>query len=102
MLRVAKFVVLALVAIVLLLFAFANRQIVSVSFDPFASGEAPAFALAAPLFVVLMLTLILGVIVGGAAVWLNQSRFRRAARQSRAEIERLRAQSASVPSVHRS
>lgn len=98
MIRLAKFIVGALVAIILLLFAFANRQFVSVSFDPFAS-DAPAFAIAAPLFIVLMITLIIGVLVGGAAVWLSQGRFRRAARRNRAEIERLRSQSAGVPSV---
>ena len=35
MIRFVKIVFLAVVAIFLLLFAFANRQIVSVSFDPF-------------------------------------------------------------------
>ncbi len=97
MFKVAKFIIVALVALVLLLFAFANRQIVNVSFDPFAASDGPAFAIAAPLFLVLMATLIIGVIVGGAAVWLNQSRFRHAARQSRAEVERLRNQSVNVP-----
>lgn len=97
--KVAKFFILALVAIALLVFAFANRQIVSVSFDPFVSGDTPAFAIAAPLFLVLLLTLIVGVIVGGAAVWLSQGRFRRAARQSRAEADRLRAQAPGAPVV---
>jgi uncharacterized integral membrane protein len=97
MLRLAKFVVAALLALVLLLFAFANRQSVGISFDPFVSGD---FAFAAPLFLVLIATLIVGVMVGGAAVWWSQGRFRRAARRSRAEVERLRSQSAGVPSVH--
>ena len=98
MLKLAKFMVAAILAIVVLLFAFANRQLVSVSFDPFASVDASAFAIAAPLFLVLMATLIVGVVVGGASVWLSQGRFRRAARQSRAEVERLRSHSAGVPS----
>jgi uncharacterized integral membrane protein len=97
MLRLAKFIVVLLVAIVLLLFAFANRQFVGVSFDPFVAGD---FAFSLPLFLVLIATLIIGVVIGGAAVWLSQGRFRRAARQSRAEVERLRSQSAGVPSVH--
>jgi uncharacterized membrane protein YciS (DUF1049 family) len=99
MLKLVKFVVVAVVAIVVLAFAFANRQSVSVSFDPFASGEAPAFAIAAPLFLLLIAALILGVIIGGAAVWLSQGRFRRAARQSRVEVQRLRSQHTGVPSV---
>jgi uncharacterized integral membrane protein len=99
MLKLVKFIILALVALVLLAFAFANRQAVSVSIDPFGSDDSAAFAVTAPLFLVLLLTLIVGVLVGGAAVWLSQGRFRRAARQSRAEVDRLRDRAASVPSV---
>jgi uncharacterized integral membrane protein len=99
MLKVVKFIILAPIAVLLLVFAFANRQIVSISFDPFVSDDNPAFALAAPLFLVLILTLIVGVIVGGAAVWLSQGRFRRAARQTRFEVDRLRERVANVPSV---
>jgi uncharacterized integral membrane protein len=87
-----KFLLVTPVAILLLAFAFANRQTVSVSFDPFASGEASAPALAAPLFLVLLLVLMLGVVVGGLATWLGQSKFRRAARQARAEADRLRSE----------
>ena len=99
MLKLVKFIVVAVLAIVVLAFTFANRQSVSVSFDPFASGDAAAFAIAAPLFLLLMAALTLGVVIGGAAVWLSQGRFRRAARQNRAEVQRLRSQSAGVPSV---
>jgi uncharacterized integral membrane protein len=99
MLKLIKFIILAPIAVLLLVFAFANRQIVSISFDPFVSDDTPAFALTAPLFLVLILTLIAGVIVGGAAVWLSQGRFRRAARQNRAEVDRLRERVANVPSL---
>jgi uncharacterized integral membrane protein len=88
--RFFQFIVLGPIAILILGFAFANREMVTVSFDPFAADEAPAFAISAQLFVILLLTLIIGVLVGGVAVWLNQGRFRRAARRSRAEIERAR------------
>jgi uncharacterized integral membrane protein len=87
-----KFVVIAPIALALLVFAFANRQIVTVSLDPFASDDNPALALAAPLFLVVLLTLMAGVVLGGAATWLSQRRFRRAARQSRAEADRLRSE----------
>jgi uncharacterized integral membrane protein len=100
MLKVAKFVILTPIAVLLLVFAFANRQVVSISFDPFVSDDIPAFAITAPLFLILLLTLIVGAVVGGAAVWLSQGRFRRAARQSRAEVDRLRARAANLPAVH--
>src|ERR1700722_20642017 len=99
MLKVAKFIILTPVAVLLLVFAFANRQVVSISFDPFVSDDIPAFAITAPLFLILLLTLIVGAMVGGAAVWLSTGRFRRAARQSRAEVDRLRARDANVPAV---
>jgi uncharacterized integral membrane protein len=85
-----RLIVVAPVAILFLVFAFANRHIVTVSFDPFVEGDIPAFALSAPLFVVLILAVMLGVIAGGAATWLAQGRYRRTARNSRAEADQLR------------
>jgi uncharacterized integral membrane protein len=99
MMKLVKFIILAPIAALLLVFAFANRQIVSISFDPFVSDDTPAFALTAPLFFVLILTLIVGVIVGGAAVWFSQGRFRRAARQNRAEVDRLRQHVTNAPAI---
>jgi len=92
MARFLKFVIVAPIAIALLAFAFANRHFVTVSFDPFPSGDVPAFAISAPLFAVLIATAMLGVAAGGAAVWLAQGRHRRAARKNRAEAERWRAE----------
>jgi len=104
-----KFLVLAPVAVLLLIFAFANRQIVTVSFDPFVEGDIAAFAVTAPLFLILILATMVGVLAGGAATWIAQGKYRKAARQSRAETERLRgeaqmqrlpaADSRGVPSV---
>jgi uncharacterized integral membrane protein len=88
--NLVKVVVLTPIAILLLVFAFANRHIVTVSFDPFVSGDIPAFAITAPLFLILILAIMVGVMAGGAATWLAQGKYRRAARQQRAEAERLR------------
>ncbi len=88
--NLVKIIVLAPVAILLLIFAFANRHIVTVSFDPFVAGDIPAFAITAPLFLILILAIMVGVVAGGAATWLAQGKYRRAARQHRAEAERLR------------
>ncbi|MGD1035740.1 MAG: LapA family protein [Roseiarcus sp.] len=92
MVRLFKFVLIAIVAILLLAFAIANRQTVLVSFDPFASGDNPAIAIEAPLYVVLIVTAMLGVVAGGAATWFAQGKHRRAARQSRAEADKWRAE----------
>src|SRR5580692_2849426 len=85
-----KLLVLAPIAVLLLIFAFANRQIITVSFDPFVDGDIPAFAITAPLFLILILAMMLGVLAGGAATWFAQGKYRKAARQNRAEAERLR------------
>jgi len=92
MVRFLKIVVVVPVAIALLAFAVANHHFVTVSFDPFPSGDVPAFAIDLPLFVALILAAMLGVVAGGVAVWLAQGRHRRAARRSRAEADRLRAE----------
>jgi uncharacterized integral membrane protein len=85
-----KLLVLAPIAALLLIFAFANRHMVTVSFDPFVEGDIAAFAITAPLFLILILAMMLGVVAGGAATWLAQGKYRKAARQNRAEAERLR------------
>jgi uncharacterized integral membrane protein len=82
--------ILVPLAIVLIAFAVANRQSVTLSFDPF-SASAPAAALTLPLFVVVMVTLIVGVIVGGLAVRLGHGKWRRLARRLEREAGELRA-----------
>lgn len=91
-----KALVLVPIAIVAVAFAVANRQIVSISFDPFTAGE-PMFAIVAPLFLLVFLLLMAGVLIGGVAAWLGQGRYRKAARRAQTEaddlhgeIERLR------------
>jgi uncharacterized integral membrane protein len=88
--RFLKFLVLAPIAILLLIFAFANRHLVTISFDPFEAGDIAAFAITAPLFVVLIVVGAVGVLAGSAATWLAQGKYRKAARFNRAEAERLR------------
>ncbi len=83
-------IVLVPLAVVLIGLAVANRQVVTVSFDPFSEAD-PAFALKAPLFVLVFVLVIAGVIIGGAAAWLRQGKWRRTARRLDAELARTRA-----------
>jgi uncharacterized integral membrane protein len=87
---VAALVLLPLAAVIVLL-AMANRQAVTISLDPFLS-EKPAFALTQPLFLVILGAVVAGVVIGGAAAWLRQARWRRAARRAQAEARALRAE----------
>jgi uncharacterized integral membrane protein len=76
-------------AIVILMFAVANREIVTVSFDPFNAAQ-PAASISVPLFVLIFALVILGVIIGGVASWLRQSGYRKAARRRDSDVDALR------------
>ncbi len=91
MLRLIKYLIVAPVAILLFAFAFANRDWVTVSFNPFVSGDDAAFSLSAPLFLVIVAAIMIGVIAGGVSTWFAQGRHRRALRQFRADADKLRA-----------
>ena len=87
--RILWWVVGIPVGVVLVALAVANRHPVLVSLDPF-RPEAPALAFEAPLFIAFFATLMVGVVLGGAAVWMSQGRYRRTLRRQRAELDRLR------------
>ena len=87
--KIVLAVVLIPLAVLIVALAVANRQIVTVSFDPFNAAE-PALLLRAPLFVLVFVLVIAGVVIGGAASWLRQSRWRRAARMRDAELRAAR------------
>ncbi|HEY7243743.1 MAG TPA: LapA family protein [Xanthobacteraceae bacterium] len=85
-------------AILFVAFAVANRHSVVLTLDPFDQVH-PALALAVPLFALLLGVAIGGVVLGGAAAWMRQAKWRRAARlaqtQARAlaaELDRLKEQ----------
>jgi len=96
--KIVTALILLPIAAAIVLFAVGNRAPVMIAFDPFAA-EPPMFAFAMPLFLLLLLVLIAGVILGGVSAWMRQSRWRRRARRlaaelkaSRAEAEKLRRQ----------
>src|SRR5688572_18944854 len=89
--RLLLIVVVVPLAIVLVALAVANRHIASFTMDPFNPGN-PALTVQAPLFVLLLLALALGMVVGSFATWLRQGRYRKLARQRGQEAEALRRQ----------
>lgn len=74
--RFLKTIVIIPVAAVLVALAIANRQPVTVSFDPFDSSD-PDLTVTVPFYLVGFTVLIAGVIVGGIAVRLKQGKQRR-------------------------
>jgi hypothetical protein len=93
-----KTAALVLIAIVILVFAIANRQVVVFSLDPLGSLEPTnPFVFKMPLFALAMILFALGILVGGAVTWFKQGKWRRlahaeeaAARTLRADNDRLR------------
>lgn len=84
-----RWLVMIPVGLVLILLALANRHAVVLSLDPFGQ-QAAGLSLSVPLFVVILLSMMAGVLVGGIALWIGQGRHRRAARLHKREAERLR------------
>lgn len=87
--KILTAVIVTPLAIIIVVFAVANRQAVTVSFDPFSSA-APAYAATLPLFAIIFVVLILGVLIGGIAAWIRQGKWRRAARKLDGEARALR------------
>ena len=88
-------VVLIPLGLIFVVFAVANRHLVTVSLDPFNSGD-PSVAVTLPLFVVIIAVAIAGVLAGGSATWFRQRHWRRAARQHEADARQMRAQLADL------
>jgi uncharacterized integral membrane protein len=81
--------------LIFVVFAVANRHSVTVSFDPFNSAD-PSIAVTLPLFVVLIVVAVAGVVAGGAATWIRQRHSRRAARRYEAEARSARSELADL------
>ena len=88
--KIIMAIVLLPLAVVMIAFAMANRQPLTVSFDPFSAGE-PAASVTLPLFALIFLLLIVGVVIGGVASWLRQGKWRGSARRFERELQNLRA-----------
>lgn len=81
-------VILLPLGVLILGFAVANRQAITISFDPFDATQ-PAYAATLPLFILIFVLVILGIFIGGVAAWLRQSGYRRQARRLERENQAL-------------
>jgi len=76
-------------AALLVALAVANRHSVRLVLDPF-QPETPVISLVLPFYAYLFGALLIGVLLGGAATWLSQGRWRRLARQRASEARKWR------------
>jgi uncharacterized integral membrane protein len=88
MLRLLKFLLLAPVAILLVMFGVANRQSVTLLLDPLTrDGTGPSITL--PLFLFFFAVLTAGIVIGYVAAWFAQGKHRKAERHLKRECDRL-------------
>ena len=96
--RIVGWVVLVPLCLGLIIFALANRHFVVVGFNPFVQPDGTVAAgYGVPMFVVLYVILLVGVLLGGTATWFAQAshrrrekHWRREAHMLNAELEKLR------------
>lgn len=81
--RIILVVVLVPLAVILIALSVANRGTVLFTLDPFNPGN-PALSIQLPLFVYLLVSIMIGVVIGSTITWIRQSRYRRLAKQSQA------------------
>lgn len=93
--KIVNALVILPLAIIFVVFAVANRQLITLSFDPFDSND-PSLGITLPLFIVIIAAAIFGVIAGSIATWFGQHRWRKAAKLNEAEARHARAQLADL------
>jgi hypothetical protein len=76
----------------LALVAVADRHEVVIFLDPFAGPAPEGTQITVKLFVVIGVAIMVGVIFGGVVTYLEQGKYRRAARRARTEVISLRAE----------
>lgn len=84
--------------LLILLFSMANREAVKISLDPFSEGDAE-LTFQTPMFLVVLVSMALGVLAGGLSSWLSHLPVRRDAKiarrdalKARSEMDELRSQ----------
>lgn len=85
--KIINLLILLPLGIILIIFSVANRQSVTLAFNPF-RPEDQVLSLSAPFFVFIFIALIAGMLIGSAATWFNQGKHRKRARNEAKEAVR--------------
>jgi uncharacterized integral membrane protein len=93
--RILRWTIGLPIAIIVVSFAIANRQWITVSFDPF-SRDAPFAAMDMPLWVLFVCGAFFGLIAGWIACWIAQGKWRRAAKDTRRELARTQSEASEL------
>ncbi len=93
--RILRWLIGLPVALFVIVFAVANRQRVTLSFNPFVAGESyPSISM--PLWLLFFFGIITGVILGWIGCWFAQAKHRKRAREAAAEVVKLQAERANL------
>ncbi|WP_457586746.1 DUF1049 domain-containing protein [Ensifer canadensis] len=82
--KLINIVFLVPVGVILIVLSVANRQSVTLALNPF-RPEDSLLSVSAPFFVFLFLAVVVGLILGAAATWFSQGKYRRRARNEATE-----------------
>lgn len=85
--KIINLLILLPIGVILIVFCVANRQSVTLAFNPF-RPEDQVLSLSAPFFVFLFIALIAGMLIGSAATWFSQGKHRKRARSEAREAVR--------------
>ena len=85
MLRILRWIIGVPIAILVIAFAVANRQLTRLSLDPFTS-ESPILSINMPLWALFVFGIFIGILVGWATCWVGQSKHRKLARERGREV----------------
>jgi len=85
--KIVNLLILLPLGVILIVFCVANRQSVTLAFNPF-RPEDQVLAVSAPFFVFLVVALIAGMLIGSAATWFSQGKHRKRARTEAKEAIR--------------
>ena len=89
--RLATLLVFVPIGIVVVALAVANRQVVTFSVPP-QVGDAPLYAFSMPLFALLFVMLMIGMVLGSFATWVTQAKHRKQARVQKVEATKMTAE----------
>ncbi|MBL4645489.1 MAG: DUF1049 domain-containing protein [Rhizobiales bacterium] len=89
-----KLLILIPVGILVIFLSVANRDPVLVSLNPLTNSSADAassaFTYSVPLYLVLFLALLIGIVLGGLGSWFAQGKWRKKARDEKSEANKYR------------
>lgn len=89
MVRILKALIVLPIAILVIAFIVANRHSIVVGFDPIDTVN-PAFALEMPVFLLTLIGVFAGMVIGSVATWFGAATVRREARDKRIEAAKWR------------